>query len=230
MLTQLHDTLWIVDGAEVIFAGAPMATRMTVARLEGGGLWVHSPIALNAFVRETMAGLGDRVVALIAPNKFHHLFMEAWRTSYPDARVFAEATLKRKVATLANAETLTGAAPDLYAREIDQVLVGGNRLFQEAVFFHRASRTAIFTDLIVNLRTEGIGWLARQFLRFEGVVYPTGGVPRLYRWLTLDRAQARQALDTVWAWAPERLVFSHGEPFEAPALEVLEREFAYLRR
>lgn len=34
--------------------------------------------------------------------------------------------------TLANAEILTNSAPEMYAPDIDQVIFGGNRMFQEA--------------------------------------------------------------------------------------------------
>ena len=47
-LKKIADNLWIVDGEEVLMNfklfKVPFSTRMTVIRLQNGGLWVHSPI------------------------------------------------------------------------------------------------------------------------------------------------------------------------------------------
>ncbi|MEM9623483.1 MAG: DUF4336 domain-containing protein [Pseudomonadota bacterium] len=228
MLKALGDAIWQVDGPELVFAGAPMHTRMIVVRLSGGGLWVHSPIAFSAEVHELVTELGGPVVALVAPNKFHHLYVQEWVAAHPDAQVFAEARAQAKVAHLRSATTLTDQAPDAYCADIDQVLFNGNRMFAEAVFFHKASHTLILTDLMINLRVDRAPFLPRMFLRFEGVTFPDGGIPRLYRWLSTDRAQLRGALEKVNAWAPQQLTFCHGDGFATSAQEVLQREFAWL--
>lgn len=226
---QVGENIWTVDGPELVFAGASMHTRMTVVRLHDERLWVHSPIELNEATQSVMTQIGGDVAALVAPNKYHYMFIDAWRSAYPHATVFAEDTVRKKVASLHSAELLTNSTPELYADDIDQVVFGGNRLFQEVVFFHKASRALIFTDLMINLKPDGIKLLPRLFLQFEGVTWPNGGVPRLYRWLTSDRDTARAVLEKMRDWAPEKLLFCHGEPFELSATELLDREFGYLK-
>ena len=189
---------------------------------------MHSPIDLTAVVKGVVTDLGGEVSALIAPNKFHHLFIEQWIEEFPHARVFAESQVKRKVPSLAIAEEITNVPPELYSAEIDQVVFGGNRMFTEAVFFHKDSRTLILTDLMINLRTEKVKFLPKLFLKFEGITFPNGGIPRLYRWFTTDRSQAKQALAVIQKWSPERLIFCHGEPFEDSAQIVINREFGWL--
>lgn len=228
MITEIDNNIWTINGSEVTFAGAPMQTRMTVIRLNSGNLWVHSPIHLSSDVQAFISGLGGHVVALVAPNKFHHLFVEAWINCFPEATLFAEPELKRKLPSLSRAEDITDTAADLYRDDIDQVIFTGNRLFQEAVFFHKQSKTLIFTDLMTNLKTDGMKLLPRLFLKFEGVVYPHGGVPRLYRWFTHDKKKARKCLKVLLEWSPKHLVFCHGEPFTDDAQQILMREFKYL--
>lgn len=200
MIKEIAANIWTVEGPELVFAGAPMLTRMTVVRLNNGSLWVHSPVRLDE------------------------------HGAYPDARLFAEPELKRKIPSLMNADELSDSAPSLYSSDIDQVIFSGNRLFQEAVFFHKSSGTLILTDLMINLRTNGMKLLPRWFLKFEQVVFPNGGVPRLYRWLTSDKIKALSALNTVLGWEPQKIVFCHGEPFAEDASETLKREFGWLRR
>jgi hypothetical protein len=70
--------LWIVDGPAVRWFTMPFPTRMTIARLADGGLFVHSPIELTAEVREAVAALGVPRY-LVSPNKIHHLFWAEWQ-------------------------------------------------------------------------------------------------------------------------------------------------------
>ncbi len=227
MQRSLGEDIWSLDGPEISFLGARMHTRMTVVRLSGGGLWVHSPIQLEAAL-PFIESLGEAPAALVAPNRFHHMFVHQWRARWPDALVFADTALRKKVPALSDALPLNDIAHPLYGEDLDQVNFLGNRLFSEVVFFHRPSGTLILTDLMVNLRTEGLGPLARLYLRFEQAAYPDGGVLRLYRWATSDRAAARRARDRVLAWQPRQITFCHGEPFTEDAQTVLRREFAWL--
>jgi hypothetical protein len=227
-IRKLDTDIWIVHGSDIVFAGAAMHTRMTVVRLSDGGLWLHSPIEMDDEVAGFIKDLGGQVAALVAPNKFHHLFVADWRQAYPAAVVLAETHLMKKVPGLADAVEITDAAPELYSGDIEQQVIRGNRMFEEAVFFHKPSKTLILTDLMINLPIEHLSGMAKLFLRFEGVVYPNGGIPRLYRWLTTNRSNIRQAAERMLDWAPDRIVFSHGEIFEEGAVEVLQREFAYV--
>jgi hypothetical protein len=85
MLERIVDDVWAY-GSPVRFYGIPLRARTTIVRLASGGLFVHSPGELNDNVRAAIEPLGD-VRALIAPNTFHHVFLNAWRTTYPDASV-----------------------------------------------------------------------------------------------------------------------------------------------
>ena len=205
-----------------------MHTRMTLVQLSQGGLWVHSPIALSEAVIAAVEALDAPVTAIIAPNKYHHLYVADWQRRYPQAHIFAEPKVQQKIPELAGAQTLTNTTPQLYREDVDQVLMAGNPQFQEFVFFHKLSRTLILTDLFINLKITKATWLARQFLRFEGVVAPDGGIPRLYRWLTLDKATAKDAAQKIIDWAPERVTFCHGEDFPQDAHNLLQRELHWL--
>jgi len=228
MLKQIAADLWTVEGPNITFAGAEMNTRMTVAKLSNGELWVHSPISYTADTAAALDAIGGSVCALVAPNKFHHLYIAQWLTKHPDARVFAERSLQAKVPSLGQADTLTNSTPELYAQEIDQVVFSGNRFFEEVVFFHKASRTLVFTDLMVNLRTDDMKLLPKLFLRLEGVVYPNGGVPNLFRWFTGEKYKAQAALAVIRRWAPQQIILCHGEMFTEPAETIIDQQFGWL--
>ena len=142
---------------------------------------------------------------------------------------FAEQDLTRKIPSLANDEVLTNSTPETYAADIDQVIFAGNRMFQEAVFFHKSSSTAIFTDLMANLKTDGLKLLPRLFLEFEGVTYPNGGVPRLYRWFSNDKDKStRSVYRYCSAGMLNALCFVMASRSILQQNELLAREFKFL--
>lgn len=83
MLERLTDDVWI-EQRPLRFFGLETGTRMTVVRLNGGGLFVHSPVALDDTLRATVDALGP-VTAIIAPSRFHHLYVGEWAAAYPSA-------------------------------------------------------------------------------------------------------------------------------------------------
>jgi hypothetical protein len=106
---------------------------------------------------------------------------------------------------------LTSSPEPEWAADIDQVLVRGSLAMTEVVFFHRASRTAIFADLIENLPRDWFkGWRG-VIARLNGIVAPNPGAPREWRASFCNRAAARAALERILAWPIERVLIAHGE-------------------
>ncbi|MDP3938080.1 MAG: DUF4336 domain-containing protein, partial [Deltaproteobacteria bacterium] len=147
-MRALTDGLWVADRTLKIL-GTHLPIRMTVIRLSDGGLWLHSPVRLDAQTRKSLDALGP-VRHVVAPNKVHHLFARAYFEAYPDARVFACPGLAEKRKDLPFHGTLSDEAPKAWAGEIDQHLLGGIPYLQEVDFFHAASRTLLLTDLVFH--------------------------------------------------------------------------------
>ena len=91
-------------------------------------------------------------------NRLHHLFLAEWKSAYPKARLYASPSLRKKRKDLAFDAELSDRSDPEKATDIDQVAVRGSPL-TEIEFFHRASRTAIFADLIqIDKRlVQGLG-------------------------------------------------------------------------
>src|SRR6185437_9757095 len=77
MLEQFGPCLYFADGPTVSFFGFPYPTRMALARLTDGTLWVWSPIALTRELTQEVQALGP-VRHIVSPNKIHHLFLHDW--------------------------------------------------------------------------------------------------------------------------------------------------------
>jgi hypothetical protein len=202
--------MWLADGPAVPFLGIPYPTRMAVVQLNGGGLWIWSPIALTDTLAQELEALGP-VQHLVEPNKIHHLYLESWIDRYPAARVHAPPGLAEKRSDVGFHTELCDTADAAWAGEIDQVVFRGSLFMDEVVFFHRASRTALVCDLIQRFDGEKLtGWRA-LLMRADGLVGPGGSTPREWRASWWRRSDARRALHTALDWNPERLVIAHGE-------------------
>jgi hypothetical protein len=99
MLEQFGPSLYVADGSTVSFFGFPYPTRMAVARLLDGNVWVWSPIALTPELVDEVQSIGP-VRCIVSPNKLHHLFLQEWADRWPAALLYAPPGLARKKTAL----------------------------------------------------------------------------------------------------------------------------------
>ncbi|HUJ86094.1 MAG TPA: DUF4336 domain-containing protein [Burkholderiales bacterium] len=219
--------IWIAEGPVVSFFGFPYPTRMALVRLADGGLFAWSPIALSQELAAAVDALGP-VRHLVSPNALHHLFLGQWKAAYPAARLYASPGLRRKRKGLAFDAELGDAPEPEWAAELDQVRVAGSLFMTEVVFFHRASRTAIFADLIQNFPRDWFkGWRG-IVARLDGLVAPNPGAPREWRASFANRRAARAALARILEWPIERVLIAHGETVDSNGAAFVRRAFGWL--
>ena len=200
---------------------------MVVIRLSDGDLFIWSPIALTDAFRAEVDALG-RVRHIVSPNSLHHLFLPEWKSAYPGARLYAPPGLREKRKDIVFDADL-GNAPDTdWVKEIDQVLVQGNLITTEVVFFHVKSGTVLFTDLIQQL-PAGLffGWRA-LVAKLDLMTGPEPSVPRKFRLAFINRRAARDSLRRIFAWPAQKVLMAHGTPVEKDAQAFLRRAFGWL--
>ncbi|MCA9530908.1 MAG: DUF4336 domain-containing protein [Myxococcales bacterium] len=227
-LRPFGTSLYVADGPEVSFFGFPYPTRMAVAVLPSGALWVWSPIALTASLKAEVRALGEPRF-LVEPNKLHHLALDAWVEAFPAARLYAPPGLASKRDDLRFDETLGTEAPAPWEGQIELVPIEGSFAMTEVLFFHRPSRTCLVGDLVQRHDPEAMTAWRRWVMKADGLTGPEGSTPREWRLTFTDRAKARAALERALAWAPERLLIAHGACAEKAGADVLRRSLSWLR-
>ena len=119
-------------------------------------------------------------------------------------------------------------APLDWVGQIDQVVMRGNLITSEVVFFHLVSGTVLFTDLLQQIPAELVsGWRA-TIAKLDLMIGPEPSVPRKFRIAFTNRRAARAALQRVLAWPAEKVLMAHGTPVEQDAPAFLRRAFAWL--
>jgi hypothetical protein len=223
--------VWTVDGPEIRMdygpTSIPFPTRMTVVRLAGGGLWVHSPIAPE----ETLVAAIDRlgpVEWLVAPNSLHYWYVADWQRLYPATRTLAVPGLADHAKRPFRVDAVVDADDAPLPGGLRAVLVPGTAV-TEAVFFHEPSRTVILTDLIENFEPQRVrSRFYRWLVRLSGAAHPDGKAPidlRLTFWPR--RRRVRAAMATILGWDCERVVMAHGLPYASDGAAELRRAFRW---
>lgn len=226
-LRCIADGLWTLDGPVVRWF-LPFPTRMTIVRLHDGGLLVHSPVELTASVRRAIESVGTPR-HLVSPNKLHHLFLAGWQQAWPQALSHAPPGLRDKRPDLVFHGDLGDRPPPAWAADLDQLRFDGSRAMTEIVFFHRASRTVIFGDLVENFDPATLAWPHRWLARLGGVLAPHGRPPLDFRLsFAGPRARARAARRRLLGWRAQRVLMCHGVPVLRDAQPFLEAAFAWL--
>jgi hypothetical protein len=226
-LQHFAGNIWVADGDTVSVAGFRYGTRMAVIRLADGGLFVWSPVALPADLKGEVDALGT-VRWLVTPTRLHNLFLPQWKRAYPDAVLFAAPGSRKRSPHIAFDGDLGEEPGGGWAGEIDQVLMHGNLIAVEAVFFHRESRTVLIADLIQNFEPGWFsGWRA-IIARLDGLTAPEPEVPRKFRLAFVNRKVARSALARVLDWPAERVVMAHCPPVGRGGAAFIRRAFCWL--
>lgn len=80
----------------------------------------------------------------------------------------------------------------------------------------------------MNERLDHQSTLGRLIAHIEGVAFPNGRTPLLYRLGMRDMAAGAKAVTAILGWGATQAVISHGEWFRADATQELRKRFAWL--
>lgn len=223
-MKQLAPDLWIADQPLSVL-GLELGARMTVVRLADGRLLLHSPIKPSPEVVDGVRALGD-VAALVAPNRFHHLFAASWFEFFPAAKLYVAPGLETKRSDLPAAGVLSDSPEPLWAGVLEQVVLRGIPLTNEVVFYHPPSRTLVATDLAFHIGQESPA-LTQIVFRVSGA-YGKLAPTYLERLLIRDTAAFRTSLQRILDWPFERVVVAHGTVVESGGRRELALGYSWI--
>ena len=223
-LRPLAPDLWVAERPQA-FYGLPVGTRMTVIRLSGGRLLLHSPVSLDPGLRAELDAIGS-VRYVVAPNRVHHLYAGEVAKVYPGARLWIAPGLERKRPDLEYVAVLDDEPPKEWRGEVDQTFFRGRPFENEITFFHRASRTLMLCDVAFNFgpSTPAVTKLLMKLMRSYGRFGPS----TLDSWLIRDRELARRSLERILTWDFDRVVVAHGDILETGGREALRQGYSWL--
>lgn len=221
-LKKWSDQLWTVQ-KPLKFFGLHLGTRMTIIKMDDGGIWIHSPIEPSDQLVDKINNLG-KVKHIVAPNKFHHLFVGQFKSRFPEANIFGAKGLSEKRKDLSidwEFDQDSSKSPWL---EIETLRLAGMRYLNEVVFFHKKSKSLILTDLGFNLSTRK-PWLTRIFCRINGI-YGRFGCPLDVKLLLIsDKQKFQNSIEKISSWDFDRIIMAHGNVVNENAKNIFLKAF-----
>ena len=228
---RIADNVWIVDSEAVVTGALRVPVRMTVIRLSSGALLLHSPVQYSTQLHRQLERLGS-LKYLLAPSVAHWMFLPQWQQALPDALTFAVPGLaERKQVRAAGLKIdaeLADGLPEEWGPELDMVMITAP-LYAEVALFHLPSRTLVLTDIVQNIDPLRLPPGARPIARLLGVTAPDGRAPLYLRLLVrLGGRSAAQSAARLISFAPDRVIFSHGQWYVTAAAEQQRRSLRWL--
>lgn len=74
-LKPVPANVWIVDSGPISAIGLSLPVRMTVIRLQSGGMWLYSPTRFDESLPREIEAIGP-IQHLVAPNIAHWTFFK----------------------------------------------------------------------------------------------------------------------------------------------------------
>ena len=208
-LKLISKDLWCLEGKE---GKGPFKfdIRMTVLRLQSGGLLLHSPVAIDDKVKDELNQLG-MVEHIVAPNCFHHLHASRANQLFPDAKLWASPGLQYKRDDINFDAVINEQQPD-WGNTVEFLYIAGMPVLNEVVFFHKPSRSLICSDFVFNIQS-GSNVLIRTLWRLFGV-WKTLGQSRSWRFMVKNREEVTSSINSILQWKFERVIMAHGDIVE----------------
>jgi hypothetical protein len=205
------------------FWGVECGTRATIVRLSDGGLFVHCPVALDPDLKREVDALGP-VRVVVAASLFHHLYVGQWMDAYPGATVHGCPGLEKKRSDLKWTSIVSGEPFAELPADLD-VAPFTSRFEHEVVFYHRATRTMICADALLNLSKHP----SRMTRVVAALMMNTGpGKGYLERIAVRDWKLGRKQVDRILQWEIDRIALAHGGPVEGDGNRVIREAYSWL--
>lgn len=225
MLSPITERIYEVISEITAPGGIHFPLRMTVLKLTGGGLLLHSPVAFDDATAAQIDALGP-VRFIVAPNLFHHIHVGKAARRYPDATVLVAPGLEKKRSNLPPHTLFTDDLADPFGGEISWKVIDGCPQLNEVVMVHHPTKTLITGDLIFNLHEAHDAW-TKLVYRMVGV-WQKPAQSRMVRMATQDRAAAGAAVRHVLGWDFDRITVTHGHVVEGDGKRILEQGAAWM--
>ncbi|KAG0614173.1 hypothetical protein M758_6G156200 [Ceratodon purpureus] len=170
--------IWTFEQEQALgFSSVATNTRMTVIKLNSGGLWVHAPIAPTEECIQLLKELDAPVEYIVLPTFAyeHKIFVGPFSRKFPKAQVWVAPrqwswpiNLPVQLFGIFKPKIIRDdsfSAP--WADEIDQKVLScpvGIGPYVEVAFFHKKSKTLLVTDAVIYVPDKPPEVVGRQSL------------------------------------------------------------------
>jgi hypothetical protein len=222
-----HTPLETID-EDILTVEGPLGKfprRMTIVRLTGNRLIIHSGIALGEAEMARIESFG-KPTFYIAPSALHRMDVKPWKQRYPELNVVCPPAARSKVEERVKVDTV---APDFGDPAVRYTPVAGTAQREGALIVAGAQGTTlVLNDIFFNVRKQPgiVGFIF-------GLLGVTGPEPKAAKLVLRKLADDKDALRAQFEqWAKlddlKRIIVSHGAVIEKDPRGTLHRIAASL--
>ena len=230
-LNSIDKNIWVAQ-QPLKYWKLEVGTRMTIIRYGDGELMVISPIQVDQEMINSINEIG-KVSLIIAPNLFHHLFLDKFQAIYPQAQLWGVSGLESKRPDLSIDKVIDGSETKI-RNEVEYLLFQGFEIFDlnrisivnEVVFFHPESKTLILTDTAFYF-DESFPWQTQLAARFIQT-YKNLAPSIIDRLVIRNKDLVKQSIHKILAWDFTRVIVAHGSIIENNGKEKLQTGYQWL--
>lgn len=204
---MIDDRLW-VESNPFETLGIVLGRRMMVIRLGDGSLFVHSPGEMTSDRKKRLEDLGT-VWYIVAPGRFHDLFLDQALRDFPSAELHAVPSVFSRFSSRPKTYPLSDCSPSPWADEIEQYDFWAGPIHSETVFYHRETRSLILADFCFCLTDRGL--MTRLVGGCFGVYNRFSPTRDIRVWTLGNRRRLRASVEKVLEWPFTKIIPSHGE-------------------
>lgn len=193
----------IINGT-INLLGTQTSIRSTIIK-DNSNVTIISPINFTDEHLDFIRNQGN-VKTIIAPNVFHHLYLQKTFKHFPEAEVLIPKGLEKKVNL--KYQFLDDNIMS-FNKSLEIVQLKGAKKLNEFIFFHKKDKTLITTDLFFNIQK------CRNI--YEKIIWSLLGVykncthSRVFKFLVDNKEEFIQCKKTLQLLGAQNLILAHGE-------------------
>lgn len=224
-MRKISTRMWVQEDSMQMM-GVRLPLRMTMVKLADDSMWMHTPTPYNSQIRNRVAAMGE-LKHIVAPSNGHHLFLEDWQRSFPDATIYLADGILKKQPNLKNYTLLRDLDSPPWQDELEMLPMAGAPLWDEHMFYYARSKTLLVTDFFQNytgVKQKGLGMIVTKLL-FEPLGFKGKCLapPLKTRFAVKDRNALRASLDKLWDLDIECVVPAHGDILDQDAKQLIRQ-------
>jgi len=221
-MIKIGEDIWTHED-EMKLMCVQLGLRMTVVKLEDGGLWVHSPTALSPELKKEVESIGP-VRFIVGASNGHNLWLQEWQQAFPDAKLYVSGGIPKKL-KLTDYQLLDENFDNIWQQDLEHQAMPDTPFFNESVFLHKKTKSLIVTDLIQNYPAEACqpgfsGIILKYLLQpigFKGMCI----APPLKMGFTIkDKERFSSFITKIKTWDFERIIVTHGDIIDTNATQI----------
>lgn len=223
-LRQFSEAIWTADSPLNVL-GLELGARMSIVDYSGqGDLWVHSPLRPDDELTEEIKKIGH-VRYIIAPNRWHHMFVGSFLRSFPEARVYGAPGLDKKRKDLNFEGILTSDHNYPWSEAVSHKVLSGAPLLNEVIFYHKQSKTLIVTDLGLHI-CEDRSFYTKLIFRLMGIYNRFGWSALEKKFFIKEKGLFEDSIQEILGWDFEKIIMAHGNTVSSNGKTIFKEAFA----